>query len=429
MGLNEHGFAILNSLALDLTPGNTGLTNGSLNREALRTCATIEEFQQLLDQTNTSGRWTQGNFAVLDSSGAAAIYEISGDAYWKFDATDSLIAPSGFIIRTNFAENGDGFNGSGYERYTRSSNLVNGFYQQNSLNYRSLLRYQMRDFSDFNSEAVPVPFADTWSFDRPFGYIYTNVSICRSSSVSATVIQGISPGEPSTLSTMWVLLGQPAASIATPYWPVGPTPAEANGSVTAPLCDIALQIKSQLFDYPENMYYIDSYKLRDGEGGGLWATTFPVEDSIFTETDSILEDWRTDYPSVSEMLTLEADMANFAWTTLVTAYENMPSSLAAQSKQTVPDKFELGQNYPNPFNMATTFRFTLPEAGFVSLKMYDLSGKILATIMTDKYTAGTHTVYWDASIVNRLSSGIYFCRLTVSGKKEFKAVRKITLIK
>ncbi len=429
MGVNEHGFAILNSLAPDLTPGNSLYTNGGLNREALGTCVTIADFQDLLDQTNSSNRWTQGNFAVLDSSGSAAIFEISGDAYWKFDAGDSLIAPSGFIIRTNFAENGDGISGSGYERYTRSSDLVTNFHQGDSLNYRSLLRYQMRDFSDFNSKPVTVPFANIWTSGRPFGYIYTNVSICRSSSVSAAVIRGILPGEPATLSTMWVILGQPAASIATPYWPVGPTPAEANGTVTAPLCDIALQIKSQLFDYSENTYYIDSYKLRDKKGGGLWITTFPVEDSIFTEAERIIEDWRAEYPPVSEILAIQSGFAKDAWTTLVSAYDQMILSLAVTSESEVPGKFQLDQNFPNPFNMSTVFRFTIPEAGFVSLKIYDLLGKTITTVIETDYPLGYHEVAWNAATVPGLASGIYFCKLTVSASKDYAAIRKVAFIK
>jgi hypothetical protein len=279
MGVNEKGFAILNSLASDLPAGSSGLSNGAFMKKALGTCATVAAFRTLLDATNASGRKTHGNFAVLDSTGEAIMFEISGDTYWEFNTNDSLVAPEGYVIRTNFALNGNGIDGSGYERYLRSSNLIHSFRNGDSLNYRSIIRHQMRDFSDYDSNPVPVPFPDRWLSDRPYGYIYTGVSICRSSSVSATVIQGILPGEAPELTTMWALLGQPAASVAVPYWPVGYTPAAANGSNTAPLCDKSLQIKARLFDYSENSKYIDSYKLRDGHGGGIWAITFPAEDS------------------------------------------------------------------------------------------------------------------------------------------------------
>jgi hypothetical protein len=287
----------------------------------------------------------------------------------------------------------------------------------------------MRDFSGYNSKPIPVPFANYWSGGIPFGYIYTNVSICRSSSVSAAVIRGILPGERATLSTMWVMLGQPAATIATPYWPVGPTPVEANGTTTAPLCDIALQIKSRLFDYSENTYYIDSFKLRDKQGGGLWTTTFPAEDSIFAEAERIIEDWRSEYPLVSEILDVQAGFANDTWTTLVNAYNQMISSLVEKSEFEVPDKFQLNQNYPNPFNMSTIFRFTLPEDCFVSLKIYDISGKTIATVIEKDYHAGFHEYTWNAGRVPGLASGIYFCTLVVSASKNYTDARKIAFIK
>ena len=146
----------------------------------------------------------------------------------------------------------------------------------------------------------------------PYGYIYTYKSICRSTSVSAAVIQGILPGESAKLSTMWTMLGQPAASIAVPYWPVGKTPAEANGISTAPLCNIARQIKSFLFDYETDRHYIDSYQLLDGNGGGLWARTFPAEDSIFAAAEEKLDYWRTDSLITGEMLTTEKALAKYA---------------------------------------------------------------------------------------------------------------------
>ena len=113
MGLNEQGFAILNSLAQDLQKGSTGYSNGSLMRYALGTCATVADFINLLDETNAIGRQTRGNFGVIDTTGTAAIFEINIDSYWIFDANDPQAAPDGYVIRTNFAENGDGINGSG----------------------------------------------------------------------------------------------------------------------------------------------------------------------------------------------------------------------------------------------------------------------------------------------------------------------------
>lgn len=428
MGVNLDGFAILNSLASDLQAGSSGFSNGSLMREALGVCGTIDEFQALLDETNVSGRKTHGNFAVLDSSGAAALYEIDGDSYWKFDAADIMTAPQGFIIRTNFALNGDGSSGSGYQRYQRSMDLISAFHSGDSLNYRSILRYQMRDFSDYDSNPVPVPFPDEWVSGRPYGYIYTDVSICRYKSIGATVIQGILSGESSGLSTMWTMLGQPAAAITVPYWPVGPTPPAANGSQTAPLCDKALQIKAKLFDYADNSRYIDSYKLLDGTGGGLWTTTFPAEDSLFQRTEKKLEQWRQKKPLSSEILAWESEAANYALGKLDSAYKII-TGFARKTETHPVNDFVLMQNYPNPFNMQTRIGFTLAKPAFVHLTVYDVAGRKVDMLTSGRYAAGDHHFLWNAGRNRSLSGGIYFIRLFVEGEQKSVSVKRMLLLK
>jgi len=429
MGVNEEGFAILNSLASDLKAGSSGMSNGAFMKKALGACATVAAFRTLLDETNVSGRKTHGNFAVLDSTGAAEMFEVSGNAYWEFNAADSLTAPEGYLIRTNFALKGDGVNGSGYERFSRSSNLIHSFYNGDSLNYRSIIRYQMRDFSDYDSQPVPVPFPDRWLPDRPYGYIYTGVSICRASSVSAAVIQGILAGEAPELTTMWTLLGQPAASIATPYWPVGATPAQANGSETAPLCDKSLQIKAQLFDYSGNNKYIDSYKLSDGKGGGLWANTFSAEDSVFTGTETKLALWRRNKPSASELRSAEQAYAAYALETLTSAYNDLITGMVNQGRANLPETIGLLKNYPNPFNMSTKIEFSLSAPASITIKIFNMQGREIAQLISGKYSAGKHTLIWNASEYGPLSSGLYFARLTVFGKSKKISTGKLMLIK
>jgi len=429
MGLNESGFAILNSVANDLTSGSSGFSNGSLMREALGTCSDIADFRQLLDDTNTDGRQTRGNFAVLDADGAASIFEIDQNTYWEYDATDTSVTEQGYIIRTNFAENGDGVNGGGYERFDRSQDLIGSFFNAGSLNYRSILRSHMRDFSDFSSEPVDVPFADEWISGRPYGYIYTDVSICRYSSVSAAVIQGILPGEPVELSTMWTILGNPAASIAAPFWPAGSTPNEVNGTSTAPICGRSLNIKARLFDYSENAAYIDSYKLLDGQGGGIWTDMFAAEDSIFRRTEKLISVWRDSGFTNSTLLDAENSLAEYALDALDDIYSNMISPIHESAADNAPAVFHLEQNYPNPFNMSTQINFSIPSSGAVSMKIFDINGREVSSLIEKHLPAGSHSAVWNAGNSFELSSGLYFCRLKYSGSTNFRAVRKLTLVK
>jgi len=206
-------------------------------------------------------------------------------------------------------------------RYNRTSKLLESFYADGKVSYKDILRGQMRDFSDKQSEPLSVPFRAKWSQEDIYGYVECYYSICRNSTVSTSVFVGVLESEDPRLSTMWTILGQPATTIAIPYWPVGKTPVEADGEVTAPLCDAALKIKSLLFDYKER--YIDTFKLRDNKGDGLWKILFPAEDRIFAETEAKLAKWRKSGPDAEEMLATESKFAKDALATLEDAYKKL----------------------------------------------------------------------------------------------------------
>jgi hypothetical protein len=85
-------------------------------------------------------------------------------------------------------------------------------------------------------------------------------------------------------------------------------------------------------------------------------------------------------------------------------------------------------NYPNPFNPTTTIKYQLPEAGYVTLKVYDVMGREVALLQDGMKEAGIYTVKFDAS---RLTSGIYFSRMTVQPQegKPFVQTHKLMLMK
>ena len=98
-----------------------------------------------------------------------------------------------------------------------------------------------------------------------------------------------------------------------------------------------------------------------------------------------------------------------------------------QISSEIPDKFSLSQNYPNPFNPSTNINFSIPAVEttrwVVSLLVYDITGREVATLVNQSLTPGTYSVNWDAS---NYPSGIYFYRLT-SG--DFSQTNKMILIK
>jgi hypothetical protein len=388
--------------------------------QALGTCQNVQDFENLLDSTNVTGRRTASNFAVIDRDGSAAIYETGGDQYWKYDATDTSQAPNGYMLRTNFSFTGGG--DAGIERFNRTVNLISDFYAGDTLNYKSVLRTQMRDFSDQNSSPINVPYTSQWDPEIPFGYISTEFSICREPSISAVVIQGVLPDEPAELSTMWTLLGQPAVSIAIPYWSVGDIPVAADDNPTAPLCDIANQIRGLLFDLPESEY-INTFRLRDENTDGLWNRTFTAEDSIFHITDSLQNQWRSGAVDISKMIATESDCANFALRVMNDCYDYLVSQASIELAYTSPLDYELSQNFPNPFNSSTKINYQLPITNDVDLGIYNLLGQRITTLVNNRQQAGHHQVEWDAG---GFASGLYYYRIEAGN---FVQTRKMIYLK
>jgi len=92
-----------------------------------------------------------------------------------------------------------------------------------------------------------------------------------------------------------------------------------------------------------------------------------------------------------------------------------------------PNKFDISQNYPNPFNPTTKIDFDLPYDSKVSIKLYDMSGREVMTLVNETKTAGYYTVLMNGS---NLSSGIYFYRFIAEGNgQNFVSAKKLILIK
>ena len=93
------------------------------------------------------------------------------------------------------------------------------------------------------------------------------------------------------------------------------------------------------------------------------------------------------------------------------------------TSEVIPEMFTLHQNYPNPFNPITNIRFNLPKNGFVTLKVFDILGREVTTLVNEKLSAGSYETNWDGS---SYPSGVYFYRLVTNG---FKQIKKMILVK
>ena len=94
-----------------------------------------------------------------------------------------------------------------------------------------------------------------------------------------------------------------------------------------------------------------------------------------------------------------------------------------QTGNSIPKVFSLKQNYPNPFNPATTISFSIPQKSFVTIKIYDVLGNEITTLVNAEKQSGNYNIKFDGS---RLASGIYFYRMQ-AGK--FISTKKLILLK
>lgn len=419
ISLNERGFAILNSAVYDLVGGSTGLSNGTFMTFAAGTCATVAEFERLLDSTNVTGRRTAGNFAVMDSTGAAAVYEAGGFASWKYDATDSAACPEGYILRTNFSIAGGGDVGS--VRYERTRALFEEYSAGDSITPKTLLRYQMRDLADVNGVPYPLPFHGT-SGSAPYGYIPVDQTICRSSSASAAVIHGVRAGESPLTSTFWVILGSPASGVAVPYWPVGGPPVPSADLPTSALTNVANQIYARISGAPTWPAHVNTFKLRDDNGNGVFRDLFLAEDVILGRADTFLAQWRAGACPIAAVQQAESAYAAFALAALIATRDAILDVQSEAALATV-DAFSLLPNYPNPFNPSTTIRFGLPIRSHVNLTVFTTLGQRVATLVDEERDAGIHEVRFDAT---GLASGMYLYQLRAG---PFVETRGLTLVR
>jgi len=102
---------------------------------------------------------------------------------------------------------------------------------------------------------------------------------------------------------------------------------------------------------------------------------------------------------------------------------NFTTAVQAREQAEGIRAFALQQNYPNPFNPATTLAYELPKAAHVAIRVFNLLGKEIATLLDQTQTAGAHSVQWNAAHV---PSGVYFVQMQAG---EFKSVKKCLLLK
>ena len=101
--------------------------------------------------------------------------------------------------------------------------------------------------------------------------------------------------------------------------------------------------------------------------------------------------------------------------------------VSVANEETIPNTFSLEQNYPNPFNPTTNIGFRIADRGFVSLKVFDVLGNEVATLVNEELPAGSYEVEFGRNLINQvLTSGVYFYQLKAGS---FIETKKMLLLK
>lgn len=239
LGMNEVGFAIMNTASYNLAPDTTDYKDreGIVMALALSKCCTLDDFENLLD-TLPKPMGVQANFGLIDASGDGAYYETDDYSYVKYSLKDTK---DGILIRTNYSHNRNVDGGYGYIREENARQLLAPYVAGDSISaetfteglscsfFHSLIG---RDFSNGG---------DRWVIDQDF--------IPRRSSTASVVIEGVRPGENPSLSIMWTKIGYPPCSHVVPVM-VEDIPRELQPDPLtwhSPLCDFVVAQKHKVF--------------------------------------------------------------------------------------------------------------------------------------------------------------------------------------
>lgn len=284
-GHNEAGFGIINTAAYNLN-GDGGDTDGDgiFIRKALELCASLEDFERLLD-TVKKPMDINSNFAVLDAKGGCAYYETGNYNYVKFDVNDPSAAPDGYLMRTNFGTTGNHKLDQGVERYQAITAFMAEACKEGHLEHDYLIthisRYLKHGVTQLDMyDMMPETETDTC-------YVSFHDYITRYSTASVVLVQGVRPDESPLNTISWTIMGWPLTAIAMPLalLPSGKLPilVSNDGTGHSRLCEMGLQLKSRVFTLKKGnntAFYGNLAPLINKKGTGFLQQLLLVEEDV-----------------------------------------------------------------------------------------------------------------------------------------------------
>lgn len=308
IGFNSTGFAIMNSASYNLnndTIEQAGL-EGRVMKQALQNCATVDEFEQLLKDMPQPTR-LEANFGVIDAEGGAAYFELANFHYVKIDANDPAVAPSGYVIRTNYSHTGEMGKGGGYIRYVTASNVFDELVKSDKLCATQILQKASRNLTHsltndnlWDYENIP---EDT---DK---YVFFVDYIPRRGSSSSIIIEGVNDIKQAEQTVMWSMLGFPLTTVIIPIWMQSdmtlPNIMQMDKDLDdSPLCDWALTLKKDVYNYrwgTNKKYYININALLNSNGSGYMQVLPELEEDVIAKAQAYKYNWEKNGLDKSEL--------------------------------------------------------------------------------------------------------------------------------
>ena len=284
-GLNEAGFAIINTVAYNVPEiaGERNDREGIIQADGLRTCRTVDDFERYLEANLGPELGGQTNIGVIDADGGAAIFELHNHGFERIDAADW---PNDSIVNTNFARSGAEDEGEGYLRFNRASELFRSF-PPGEVDPEVILHTFSRDLGHPLVDEPNLRDAAALPADPPV-WVNSRDCIDRPSTASAVVIVG---GDSDRPATMWIIPGEPLTAAAIPLWvEAGKSPSALSEGKKAPLWVESLRIKSGLRPTRRGhgRDYLDLTVLDNADGTGYLPGLLAEEKAIFEETEEFL---------------------------------------------------------------------------------------------------------------------------------------------
>jgi hypothetical protein len=169
------------------------------------------------------------------------------------------------------------------------------------------------------------------------------------------------------------------------------------------------QFRALYTDWPYNGRLVDNGEFGDTQAGDGYFCNNSVRADL-PET-----------PAGSYVIRLAAVYSTLSQVTIVDAepFSILDQPSAVEGTAAAPTDFALCQNYPNPFNPSTIIKYTVPKNSFVTIRVYDILGKEIATVVNESMPLGNYEITFDTG---NLPSGVYFYRMTSGSYAESRTM-------